>query len=93
MLKPLKLLFWDPICTKKGSARATPKVHHQLSETFYFMKISYVLAVLLIFFYFVCCFLSKKSYFHLKQLLCLFFHIYPEQKVSDIQLATPKNHW
>ena len=53
-----KIAFLYPICTKKGSLWATPKMKnnfwgaeitkadHQLSETFYFIKISYVLAEL-----------------------------------------------
>ena len=45
-----------------------PNEKKSLLETFYFIKISYVLAVLLIFFNFVWCFLSKKSHFQLKQL-------------------------
>ena len=46
----------------------TTKADHQLSEIFYFIKISSVLAELWIFFYFVWCFLSKKDHFQLKQL-------------------------
>ena len=44
------------------------KADHQLSETFYFIKISYVLTELWIFFYLEWCFLSKKCHFQLKQL-------------------------
>ena len=54
--KPLKIYFWSPICTTKGSLLATPKMKnnlllaeitkadHRLSETFYFIKVLYVLA-------------------------------------------------
>ena len=69
MVKPLKIAFLDPIYTRKGSAWATPKMKnfflteiikadHQLSETFYFIKIS-VLTELGIFFYF---FIKKGSF-------------------------------
>ena len=44
------------------------KADHQLSESFYFFKISYVLTELRIFFYFQRCFLSKKCHFQLKPL-------------------------
>ena len=57
LVNPLKTAFSGPIYTTKGSAWATPKMKnnffaeitkadHQLSETFYFIKISYVLAEL-----------------------------------------------
>ena len=78
LVKPLKNSFWDPICNTKGSVWATPKIKnifflaemtkadYQIPETFYFITISYVLAELWIFFYFVC-FLSEKGHFQLKQ--------------------------
>ena len=55
LVKPL--VFLDPICIEKGSLCATPKikktflaeitkVDHQLSDSFYFIKISYVLTEL-----------------------------------------------
>ena len=49
-VKPLKINFWAPVCTTKGSAWPMPKMAEikkaddQLLETFYFIKISYVLA-------------------------------------------------
>ena len=72
----LKTVFLGPICTKKGSLWATLKMtifffaeiiktDHQLSETFYFVKLSYVLTELRIFFYLELCFLSKKCHFQL----------------------------
>ena len=75
-----KLLFWAQFAQKKRSLSAMPKMKnkffladirkadHQLSETFYFIKISYVLAELWTFFYLEWYFLSKKCHFHLKQL-------------------------
>ena len=44
------------------------KADHQLSESFYFIKILYVLTELWIFFYLEWCFLSKKFHFQPKQL-------------------------
>ena len=49
------------------------KADHQLSETFYFVKISYILAELWIFFYFVWYFLSKKGHSQVKQLYAITF--------------------
>ena len=57
LVKPVKNCFLDPICTEKGSLWAMPKMEkknlakitksdHQLSESFYFIKISYVLTEL-----------------------------------------------
>ena len=58
LVKPLKNCFLDPICIEKGSLWTTPKMKkkfflveitkadHQLSESFYFIKISYVLTEL-----------------------------------------------
>ena len=55
LVKPLKIVFLDPICTEKGSLWATPKMgkfffqveitkaDHQFPENLYFIKISYVL--------------------------------------------------
>ena len=54
LVKLLKNCFLDPICTEKGSLWVTPKMEknflaeltkadHQLSESFHFIKISYVL--------------------------------------------------
>ena len=80
LVKPLKNCFLDPICIEKGSLWTTPKMKknfflveitkadHQFSESFYFIKISYVLTELWIFFFLEWCFLSKKCHFHLKQL-------------------------
>ena len=56
-----------PRWTKFFLAEIT-KTYHQLSESFYFIKISYVLTELWIFFYLEWCFLSKKCHFQLKQL-------------------------
>ena len=71
MSKPLKIAIFGPTCTKKWSVWATPqmknffleisKVDDKLSKTFYFIK-TYVLTELLIFFYFMCCFLPKTSF-------------------------------
>ena len=75
-----KIAFLDPICIEKGSLWTTPKMKknfflveitkadHQLSESFYFIKILYVLTELWIFFYLQWCFFSKKCHFQLKQL-------------------------
>ena len=61
LVKPLKNCFLDPICIEKGSLWTTPKMKknfflveiakadHQLSESFYFIKI-YILTELWIFF-------------------------------------------
>ena len=60
--KTSEKLFLDPICIEKGSLWTTPKMKkkfflveiakadHQLSESFYFIKISYILTELWIFF-------------------------------------------
>ena len=79
LAKPLKNCFLGPICTKKGLLWATltiinfflteiTKADHQLSENFYFIKLSYVLNELWIFFYREWCSLSEKYHFQLKQL-------------------------
>ena len=76
------MLFLGPVCAKKGVAichRSHPKwkkfvlveitkVDYQLSKTLYFIKKSYILAELWIFFYSVWCFLPKKGHFQLKEL-------------------------
>ena len=58
LVKPFKNCFLDSICTEKGSLWSTPKMgkknlsriikkaDHQLSESFYFIKISYILTEL-----------------------------------------------
>ena len=56
LVKPLKIAFCGPICTKKGSFWATPRMKniflaeitktvHQLSDILYFIK-TYVLTAL-----------------------------------------------
>ena len=71
MLKPLKITIFWPNLYKNGVPMGhtqnkkrfffaeITKPDHKLSKTFYFIKISYVLAELWIFFYFVWCFLLK----------------------------------
>ena len=70
LVKPLKYCFFWTQFAQKRSLWATPKMEklffaeitkadHQLSESFYFIKI-YVLTELWIFFYLEWCFLSKK---------------------------------
>ena len=78
LVKPLKIAFSGPNCTTKWSAWAVPKMKnnfllaeitkadHQLSETFYFIKISFVLGDFWIFFYFVWCFFYQKGPFPAK---------------------------
>ena len=76
LVKPLKNCFFGPNLHRKevimGYAHTKlaeiTKADHQLSESFYFIKISYVLTELWIFFYLEWCFLSKKCHFQLKQL-------------------------
>ena len=80
LVKPLKNCFFGPNLHRKGVIMGyaqdgkkfflaeITKADHQLSESFYFIKISYVLTELWIFFYLEWCFLSKKCHFHLKQL-------------------------
>ena len=77
LVKPLKSCFFGPNLHRKGVIMATPnmekiflteiKADHQLSESFYFIKI-YVLTELWIFFYLEWYFLPKKCHFQLKQL-------------------------
>ena len=67
-----KIAFSGPICTTKGSAWAMSKmkkqffsaeittVDHWLSETFYFIKTSYVLPELWVFFYLFDVFFDQK---------------------------------
>ena len=73
LLKPLKItIFWPNFCKNgvpMGHAQNNffflseiTKPAHNLSKTFYFIKI-YVLAELWMFFYFVWCFFAKKCYF------------------------------
>ena len=62
--------FWPNLCAKMGSPWAMPKTKNnfffkiikpdQLSKTFYFNKISYVLAELWMFFYYCNAFLLKE---------------------------------
>ena len=76
LVKPLKSCFFGPNLHRKGvimcHAQDGKKIfwqkYHQLSESFYFIKISYVLTELWIFFYIEWYFLSKKCHFQLKQL-------------------------
>ena len=86
LVKPLKNCFFGPNLHGKGVIMdhaqdekkfflvGITKADHQLSESFYFIKISYVLIELWVFFYLEWCFLSKKCYFQLKHLwqLCPF---------------------
>ena len=72
LVKPLKNCFFGPNLHRKGVIMdhaqdekkfflvEITKADHQLSESFYFIKISYVLTELWIFFYLEWCFLSKK---------------------------------
>ena len=73
MVKALKIAFLGPISTTKRSAWAMPKMKniffgrndkadHQLSKTFYFIKISSVLAELGTFFYCVMFSIKKGSF-------------------------------
>ena len=80
LVKPLKNCFFGPNLHRKGVIMdhaqdekkfflvEITKADHQLSESFYFIKISYVLTELWIFFYLEWCFLSKKCHFQLKQM-------------------------
>ena len=80
LVKPLKNCFFGPNLHRKGVIMGyaqdgkkfflaeITKADHQLSESFYFIKISYVLTELWIFFYLEWCFLSKKCHFQPKQL-------------------------
>ena len=74
LVKPLRITIFGSNCTKKGSLWATSKIKnnffkeiikpdHKLSETFYFIKISYVLTELWMFFYFKWCFFAKHGHF------------------------------
>ena len=79
-VKPLKNCFFGPNSHRKGVLMGYAQDEKkfflaeitiadvQLSESFYFIKISYVLTELWIFFYLEWCFLSKKCHFQLKQL-------------------------
>ena len=86
LVKPLKNCFFGPNLHRKwvimGYAQdgkkfflaEITKADHQLSESFYFIKISYVLTELWTFFYLEWCFLSKKVSFPAKtavKLICL----------------------
>ena len=73
------MFFWTQFAQKRGHYGPRPrwkkfflaeikKADNQLSESFYFIKISYVLTELWIFFYLEWCFLSKKCHFQRKQL-------------------------
>ena len=81
LVKPLKNCFFGPNLhrktvimdyvqdEKKSFLVEITKEDHQLSERFYFIKISYVLTELWIFFFCLqWCFLSKKCHFQQKQL-------------------------
>ena len=85
LVKPLKNCFFGPNLHRKGVIMdhaqdekkfflvEITKTDHQLSESFYFIKILYVLTELWIFFYLEWWFLSKKCHFQLKQ-LCYLAH-------------------
>ena len=73
------MFFWTPFVQKRGHYGPRPrwknfflaeitKADHQLSESSYFIKISYFLTELWIFFYLEWCFLSEKCHFQQKQL-------------------------
>ena len=80
LVKPFKNgFFWTQFAQKRGHYgpcsrwkifffTEITKADHQLSESFYFIKISYVLTELWTFFYLEWCFLSKKCHFQWKQL-------------------------
>ena len=80
LVKPLKNCFFGPNLHRKGVIMGyaqdgkkfflaeITKADHQLSESFYFIKISYVLTELWIFFYLEWCFLPQKCHFQQKQL-------------------------
>ena len=73
--QPPKITIFQPNLCKKGVPKAHPKNKKQfffseitkpdykLSRSFYFNKISYVLAESWMFFYFVWCFFAKKCHF------------------------------
>ena len=77
LVKPLKNCIFGPNFHKKevimGHAQfflaEITKTVHQLSETFHFIKISYVLSELWIFFYLEWCFGQKKVWFPAKTAL------------------------
>ena len=83
LVKPLKNCFFGPNLHRKGVIMGhtqdekkaflteITKADHQLSEFFYFIKISYVLTELWIFLYLEWCFLSNKCHFQLKPLRLL----------------------
>ena len=75
----LKYRHIGPTCAKMKSPWAMSKTKyiffaeittpdHKLSKTFYFIKISYVLAELWVFFYFVWFYFAKKCHFQSKEL-------------------------
>ena len=80
LVKPLKNCFFGPNFHKKGVIMGhaqngkrfflteITKADHQLSESFYFIKMLYVLTELWTFFYLEWCFLSKKCHFQPKKL-------------------------
>ena len=92
-----------PICTKRGHyglhlkwitiflAEIT-KTDNQLSETFCFIKISYVLAELWIFFYLEWCFLSKKVSFLAKTAVGQFLWRFGVCR-SKVQLSPPHENF
>ena len=75
LLKPQKIaIFGLNLCKKRGQYGPHPKqtenlfaemtkADHKLSKTFYFIKISYVLTELWMFFYFVVMFFCQKAWF------------------------------
>ena len=76
------MLFWDQFAQKRGHYGPQPKwktiflaeitkADHQPSQTFYFIKISYVLIELWIFFFLEWCLLSRKCNFQPKQLMLI----------------------
>ena len=91
LVKPLKNVFGAQVAQKRSHYGPQPfwktiffaeitTVDHLLSETFYFIKISYVSTELWIFFCLEWCFLSKKCHFQLKQLYFLFSRFFCTQK-------------
>ena len=68
LVKPLKNTIFAPNSElaqskKKKKIYRNNKPDHTLSKTFNFIKISYALTELWMFFYFVWCFLAKKGHF------------------------------
>ena len=107
LVKPLKNCFFGPNLHRKGVIMdhaqdekkfflvEITKADHQLSESFYFIKISYVLTELWIFFYLEWCFLSKVS-FPAKTNSCamsLFYPILSGKKWRSFFCIFLPNNW